>query len=296
MRIDLARSVVGITVGLIASLNLVACGGSDATSDKPSVVASTNVWADIAATVAGPDADVSAIIADPGADPHSHETSAVESARISDADLVVYNGGHYDEFIDKLLAHRDKPAVEAVALRADDIADDENEHVWYDMDTVGLVAERIGAELGTLDPEHAAAYADRARALRDRLTAIGAITDKIAADHPRTPILQTEPLAHYLLRDADTVDRTPHDYQEAIEQETDPSPASIAAIRDLITAKRVRILVYNVQTEDPVSRGLRAAATAAGIPVVEVTETLPPDLDFVTWQKKNAEALAAAIG
>ncbi|WP_051161395.1 metal ABC transporter solute-binding protein, Zn/Mn family [Nocardia brevicatena] len=296
MRIDLARGVIGVTVGLIASLSLVACGGSDETSDKPSVVASTNVWADIATTVAGPDADVSAIITDPAADPHSYETSAVESARISDADLVVYNGGHYDEFIEKALAGRDKPTVEAVALRADDISGDENEHVWYDMETVGLVAERIGGELGALDPEHAAAYADRARALRDRLAEIGAITDGIAADHPRTPVLQTEPLAHYLLRDADTVDRTPHDYQEAIEQESDPSPASVAAIRDLITADQVRIMVYNVQTEDPVSRDLRAAAGAAGIPVVEVTETLPPDLDFVTWQKKNAEALAAAIG
>lgn len=296
MRIDLVRGVAGITVGLITSLSLAACGGSGETSGKPSVVASTNVWADIATTVAGPDADVSAIITDPGADPHSHETSAVESARISDADLVVYNGGHYDEFIEKVLTRRDKPAVEAVALRADDISDDENEHVWYDMETVGLVAERIGAELGALDPEHAAAYADRARALRDRLAAIDAITDGIAAGHPRTPVLQTEPLAHYLLRDADTVDRTPHDYQEAIEQETDPSPASVAAIRDLVAAGQVRVLVYNVQTEDPVSRDLRAAAAAAGIPVVEVTETLPPDLDFVTWQKKNAEALAAAIG
>lgn len=296
MRIDLARSVAGIAVGLITSLSIVACGGSDPVSGKPSVVASTNVWADIAATVAGPDADVSAIITDPGADPHSHETSAVESARISDADLVVYNGGHYDEFIEKALARRNKPTVEAVALRADDISDDENEHVWYDMQTVGLVAERIGGELGALDPEHAGAYADRARALRDRLAEIGAITDGIAADHPRTPVLQTEPLAHYLLRDADTVDRTPHDYQEAIEQETDPSPAAVAAIRDLITAEQVRVLIYNVQTEDPVSRDLHATAGAAGIPVVEVTETLPPDLDFVTWQKKNAEALAAAIG
>lgn len=296
MRIDLGRGVIGVTVGLITSLSLVACGGSDETSGKPSVVASTNVWADIATTVAGPDADVSAIITDPAADPHSHETSAVESARISDADLVVYNGGHYDEFIERALAGRDKPTVEAVALRADDISGDENEHVWYDMETVGLVAERIGGELGALDPEHAAAYADRARALRDRLAEIGAITDGIAADHPRTPVLQTEPLAHYLLRDADTVDRTPHEYQEAIEQETDPSPAAVAAIRDLITADQVRVLVYNVQTEDPVSRDLRAAAGAAGVLVVEVTETLPPDLDFVTWQKKNAEALAAAIG
>ncbi|NUS92601.1 MAG: ABC transporter permease, partial [Nocardia sp.] len=48
--------------------------------------------------------------------------------------------------------------------------------------------------------------------------------------------------------------------------------------------------------EDKVGRDLRDAAEAAGIPVVEVTETLPPGTDFVTWQTRNAQALADAIG
>lgn len=285
-----------IALGVTAAAALTACGGSGSDSGKPSVIASTNVWADIASTVAGPDAEVSAIISDPAADPHSHETSAAESAQLSDADLVVYNGGHYDEFVTKAIEGRDKRTVEAVAARDETIRDDSNEHVWYDMETVALVAGQIGAQLAEIDPAHAQDYTDRAAQLAARIGQVGATTDRIAADHAGTPVLQTEPLAYYLLQDAGTVDRTPRDYQEAVEQETDPSPAAVAATRDMITDKRVAVLVYNVQTEDKVGRDLRDAAEAAGIPVVEVTETLPPGTDFVTWQTRNAQALADAIG
>ncbi|MGI5221802.1 metal ABC transporter solute-binding protein, Zn/Mn family [Nocardia sp. CA-290969] len=291
-----ARSALVLAVGVATTAALTACGGSSDDSGKPQVVASTNVWADIASAVAGPDADVSAIISDPAADPHSHETSAAESAQISDADLVVYNGGHYDEFMAKAIEGRDKRAVEAVAARDGEIAGDTNEHIWYDMETVAQVAEQIGTALGELDPAHASGYADRAAQFSDRLAGITALTDRTAAEHPDTPVLQTEPLAYYLLQDAGTVDRTPRGYQEAIEQETDPAPAAVAATRDLINGRQIRVLVYNVQTEDQVSEDLRAAADAAGIPVVEVTETLPPGLDFVAWQTRNAQALADAVG
>lgn len=291
-----ARNALIIAVGVTAAAALTACGGSGSDSGKPSVVASTNVWADIASTVAGPDAEVSAIISDPAADPHSHETSAAESAQLSDADLVVYNGGHYDEFVAKAIEGRDKHTVEAVAARDDAIRDDSNEHVWYDMETVALVAGQIGDRLAEIDPAHAQGYTDRAAQLADRIGQVGAATDRIAADHAGTPVLQTEPLAYYLLQDAGTDDRTPRDYQEAVEQETDPSPAAVAATRDMITGKQIAVLVYNVQTEDKVGRDLRDAAEAAGIPVVEVTETLPLGTDFVTWQTRNAQALADAIG
>ncbi|MFI5715231.1 metal ABC transporter solute-binding protein, Zn/Mn family [Nocardia sp. NPDC051750] len=296
MSLKSARSALILAVGVATTAALTACGGSGDDSGKPSVVASTNVWADIATAVAGPDAEVSAIISDPAADPHSHETSAAESARISDADLVVYNGGHYDEFMSKAIEGRDKRAVEAAASRAPEIQGDANEHIWYDMETVALVAEQIGTALGEVDPAHATGYADRAAQFTGRLAQVTSLSDRIAAEHPGTPVLQTEPLAYYLLQDAGTVDRTPRDYQEAVEQETDPAPAAVAATRDLINSKQIDVLVYNVQTEDKVSQDLRTAADAAGIPVVEVTETLPPGLDFVTWQTRNTQALADAIG
>lgn len=292
MSTRIAIRFAGIAVGVATALALTACGSSK-DSDKPNVVASTNVWGNIAATIAGPDASVTALITDPAADPHSHETSAVESAEISDADLVVFNGGGYDEFIEKAIQGKDKRTVDAFESRTD--KSDENEHVFYDIGTVSTVADRIASTLGEIDSAHAAAYTDRAAAFKSQLSAITAIATKIAGEHPKTPVLQTEPLAHYLLVAAGTQDLTPHEFQEAIEQETDPAPAAVAATQDLLTGKKVRALIYNIQTEDKITKDLRALAQSNGLPIVEVTETLPDGVDYIQWQTKNAQALAAAL-
>ncbi|MGV9819384.1 metal ABC transporter solute-binding protein, Zn/Mn family [Nocardia xishanensis] len=289
----IASKFAGVAVGVATAIALTACGSSD-DSGKPQVVASTDVWGDIAATVAGPDATVTSIITDPAADPHSHETSAVESAEISDADLVVYNGGGYDEFIEKAISGKGKRAVDAFESRAD--KGEENEHVWYDVATVGTVADQIAGALGEIDSAHAADYTARATAFKSQLAGITAATGALAAQHPKTPVLQTEPLAYYLLRAAGAEDRTPHEFQEAIEQETDPAPAAVAETRDLLTGKQVRALVYNVQTQDKITRDLRELAEANGVAVVEVTETLPEGMDYIQWQTKNTEALAEALG
>ncbi|UGT72120.1 zinc ABC transporter substrate-binding protein [Nocardia gipuzkoensis] len=283
----------GIAVGFASVATIVACGDST-DSDRPTVVTSTDVWGDIAVAIAGPDATVRSLITDPNADPHSHETSAVESAELSDADLVVYNGGGYDEFAEKAAAGTNKRTVDAFSLRVDQ--SDENEHVWYDVRTVGVVADRIAAQLGELDPGKAGAYTERATTFKNRLAAVTAITGKLAAEHPKTPVLQTEPLAHYLLVAAGADDLTPHEFQEAIEQETDPAPAAVAATQDLLSGKRVRALIYNVQTEDKITKDLRGTAQNAGVTIVEVTETLPEGQDYIQWQTKNAQALAAALG
>jgi zinc/manganese transport system substrate-binding protein len=63
----------------------------------------------------------------------------------------------------------------------------------------------------------------------------------------------------------------------------------------LITDKQVKAVVYNTQTQDKVTEDVRATAEAAGVPVVEVTETLPEGLDYIQWQTNTAQALAKAL-
>ncbi|MFC4124377.1 metal ABC transporter solute-binding protein, Zn/Mn family [Nocardia rhizosphaerae] len=283
----------GLTAGVVATVVLTACGGGSDESDGLSVVASTNVWGSIASAVAGPDVEVTSIISDPAADPHSFEISPADTAKISDADLVVFNGGHYDEFVEHAIAGKDKRTVEAFEQRTD--KGDDNEHVWYDVTTVAAVADRIAAELGEVDSANAAGYTERATTFKNQLIGISTITGTIATQHPNSPVAQSEPLAHYLLVAATADDKTPHEFQEAIEQETDPAPAAVAATRDLITGKQVEALIYNTQTTDKITKDLRAAADSSGVAVVEVTETLPVGMDYVQWQTANAKALAAAL-
>ena len=96
--------------------------------------------------------------------------------------------------------------------------------------------------------------------------------------------MATEPVAYYLLRNAGVTDRTPQGFAAAVEEGDDPSPADVAAMLDLINSHQVAALVANPQTETAATQQIEAAARRASVPVVNVTETLPEGLDYLTWQ------------
>jgi len=299
----------------LAAVALTACGSSPGSDGQLRVVASTNVWGSVAQAVAGDRVEVTSIISAPSADPHSYEASPADAAKITDASLVILNGGGYDQFVEDILDSSDslraKPTVDAVELyetrtgtpggTTDSHSHDGhdhgsvNEHVWYDIPTVDAAANAIAEQLGKLDPEGADTYTRNAEAFRTRLRAASETTAAISAAHRDAPVAQTEPIAHYLVQAASLKDLTPTTFTSAVENGTDPSPASIAETRQLFTDKKVGTLVYNAQTEDKVTKSIRKAAEDAGIPVVEVTETLPEGMDFVEWQTRTAQSLADAL-
>lgn len=310
-RFRASRTTTVVLGAALAAVTLAACGSTPGTDGELRVVASTDVWGSVAQAVAGDRLEVTSIITEPSADPHSYEASPADAAKITDASLVVLNGGGYDQFVEDVLQSAgDKPTVDAFELHEERTgthateSDEEhaghshgavNEHVWYDIPTVDATANAIAAELGRLDPEGADVYTRNAEAFRDRLRQVSETTAAIAATHPDAPIAQSEPIAHYLLQAASLRDVTPEAFTSAIENGTDPSPASIAETRQLLADKKVRVLVYNSQTVDRVTENIREIAESAGIPVVEVTETLPDGMDYVQWQSATAQSLADAL-
>ena len=74
-------------------------------------------------------------------------------------------------------------------------------------------------------------------------------------------------------------DATPSGYRKAAANGSEPGPADLAAFEDLLSSRAIDVLIYNRQTEGAVPKQLRAAAERAGVPVVEVTETVAPGSD-----------------
>lgn len=112
-----ARTILALTGAAATVLASSACTpGGTADSGKPTIVTSTNAWGSVARAVAGDDVEVKSIISDPAADPHSYEGSPRDAAKLSDADLVVFNGGGYDDFVEQILSANDqqKPTVKAM--------------------------------------------------------------------------------------------------------------------------------------------------------------------------------------
>jgi zinc/manganese transport system substrate-binding protein len=303
---------VALALALLGALLVVAgCGsggsggsGDPATSTPApgggrtlSVVATTNVWGSVVSAVAGPGVAVRSIVQDPAADPHSYESTPTDAAAVAGADLVVVNGGGYDQWVTQILDSDPQVrgrSIEAFELRGDRTQD--NEHVWFDPTAVKAVANQVADRLATLEPAQAGGLHQRAAAFTARVDEETARLAAIGRTRPGTRIFATEPIAHYLLASAGVADATPPAFSEAIENETDPPAAVVAQVGTLVGTRGVDALVFNPQTETPITEQLRAAATGAGVPVVDVTETLPAGQDYLTWLDGNRTALARALG
>jgi zinc/manganese transport system substrate-binding protein len=292
-----------VAAGLILLLSLFGMSGCGRTDrdrgGPPTVVASTDVWGSVAKSVAGDDARVSSILNGASADPHSFEASPSDAAALIDASIVVYNGGDYDPWVDEVLdSHRDIPAVNAYSL-LDATAVEEpqpaNEHVFYDLLTAKAVADDLAAKLAAADPGNADRYRARAKDFSSRADKIRAAEEAVRHEHPGAAVVATEPVAHYLLKAAGLADKTPTGFSSAVEQDTDPAPADVAAVLDLIKGHDVAAVVFNDQTVTPATQRVRDAARNAGVPVVSVTETLPPGSDYLAWQSDTVDRLAKAL-
>jgi zinc/manganese transport system substrate-binding protein len=287
------RSALPLAIAAVA-LVAAGCGGSDqaAADGRIAVVASTNVWGSVAQAVGGSDVSVRSLINDPSADPHSYSDKPEDATLLTDAKLVVYNGGGYDDFFTKLVSAAGADAKQINAYSLSGYPEGENEHVWYDFATVKKVADKVADELGAIDPANKDTYEANAKTFDGRLDDL---TTKAAAI-PDGKVVSTEPVAHYLLKAAGMTDVTPQAFSEAVEEETDPPVVAVADTTDLISNKKIVALVNNDQTETNVTNQLISAAKKARIPVINVSETLPQGVTgYVEWMTSQVDSLAGAV-
>ncbi|MET0236818.1 MAG: zinc ABC transporter substrate-binding protein [Kibdelosporangium sp.] len=283
------------------ALALTGCGTSSNADPQPpggkiEVVTSTNVWGSVVQAVGGDAVTVKAVLSNPSADPHSYQSSATDALALKNAKLAVYNGGGYDDFFTQLVDTSGQDARKIVTFDLSGKPAGTNEHVWYDLPTVKKVADKIADELGAVAPDRKDAFAANAKAFDAQLDELITRTAQIGKAKPGLQVVMTEPVAAYLLETAGVADATPAEFAEAIEEETDPPAAVIARTSDLVRNKQVAALVNNEQTETPVTGQLDDAARSAGLPIVNVTETLPEGVTgYLDWMTKQVDALSGAL-
>jgi zinc/manganese transport system substrate-binding protein len=298
----LARRELGWAMVAFIVAAVGGCGPSASPSPSTSgapipVLGAENFYADLLAQIGGSRVVASSILSDPSADPHEYEASPAAAKLVADSKLVIVNGIGYDDFMEKLLGASTKP--DRIVINVQDILgtkDDVNVHVWYDPATMPKVAEAVTAALAKIDPQNAAYFAEgRAK----YLAGLKPIDDKIGAlkmTYAGAPIAFTENVAGYLTDAIGLKVLTPPEFMEAIESGTDPAPADVAAERDLLTARKVRALLYNSQVTSPLTVQIRDLAVKSSVPVVPVAETIPKEFKtFQEWQLAQLGELERAL-
>jgi len=265
------------------------------------VVASTNVYGDIAKQIGGDRVSVTSIISDPAQDPHSYEADARVQLALSKADVVIQNGGGYDDFIDTLLKGANNPKVvllNAATISGYDQAPETgvfNEHLWYDFPTVRKVVTKIESTLAKLDPKHASVFAAKGATFSAAVSSLESSEAALKTTAVGEGAAITEPVPLYMLDALGLVNKTPKKFSAAIEEGTDVSPLVLTQTLALFSDHAVKLLAYNEQTSGPQTEQVLAAAKKAGVPTVPVRETLPAGKDYIAWMTATLAAITASL-
>lgn len=255
------------------------------------IVASTNVWGSVANLVAGQAATVSALIYNTNQDPHSFEASARDQLLIQEADIVIMNGGGYDDFVETLVNADDTPAILVNAYMA--AGDEErNEHIWYDVDQVGDVAAVIGGAIESVDPSLAEDVWASVDEFRAELAKRKATLEGMKAAGSCGRVFATEPLVDYLLEDAGCENVTPAEFSEAIEEERDVPPAVMEESKRILAAG-VEIMAVNESVSSPQIQELQNSEPT--LPNFAFGELLPMDPDTGEYYGDYFELIDGAI-
>lgn len=296
------RSLLIMGATLAASLTLAACGGGGGEAGQAhegtvSVVASTNVYADIAQAIGGGQVTVHSIISKAGADPHGYEPNAQDKLAVSKAQIGIENGGGYDDFFAQLAKGQLEAGqiINVSELSGLDMAPGFNEHLWYSLPVMSKLADEMAARFGAALPAQASTFTTRATEYKAKLQDLEAKLAQLKKTHDGTAVAITEPAPLYLLEQAGLVNATPEKFSEAIENGTDASAATVTGMKALLTGGTLAFLAYNEQTQSPQTEQLKTAAQAAGLPVVDFSETLPPETSYLDWMVGNVSSLEQAL-
>lgn len=290
-RFALLTSAV-LVIGLLS-----ACGSSDkASSSKIKVVAAENFYGEIAEAVGGDNVEVTSLLTNPDADPHDYEPTPDASKAIDAAQVVIFNGIGYDEWTQKLIDASGDAAGKTVIRVASDVMgrqEGDNEHVWYNPETMPKYADYLAGELGKLDPAHKDDYIERAEAYKATLASFESEVAALKQASP-LPIAVSEPVFDYMaealnLRIAD------EKFELAAEEETDPAPADVAKLQDDIKRKNIKLFVNNIQASSEIVQNLVDLAKQNGVPIIEVTETLPSGKNYAQWMTDQLNQIQDAL-
>ncbi len=190
------KPILTLLLALLALAAVAGCGMDAAAtrgdfSERPvRVVATTSMVADLARAVGGDRVEVEGLMG-PGVDPHLYKASEGDVSRMTEADLILYNGLHLEgKMVDILGRLGDRAA--AVTDEIDrsrlttppEFEGNYDPHVWMDVSMWRQAAASVADNLAALDTAHAADYRARAVAYQAELDSLDAYVRAQAARVP----------------------------------------------------------------------------------------------------------------
>ncbi len=238
-----------------------------AAAEKPKVITTFTVIADIARNVAGDMAEVDSITK-PGAEIHNYQPTPRDILKARDADLVLWNGLNLERWFEKFLANLGTvPAavisdgVQPIGISGGGYDGKPNPHAWMSPDNALIYVENIRKALAEVDPQNAEAYAANAKAYSDKIRAeIEPMKAQIAAlPAEKRWLVTSEGAFSYLARDLGLKEL----FLWPVNADAQGTPQQVRAVIDAMRENRIAVIFSESTISDKPARQVAEETGAA---------------------------------
>ena len=268
-----ARGIAAAMIVGAASLALGLAGcessGLGGGEDRPLVVATTTMIADLATVLGGDEVRIVGIMK-PGEDPHIYEVRPRDAQHIAEADLILTNGLHLEATLAGVITNNATGHVVALAeapgmtpLRIGSTSAAPDPHAWMDAANFKAYAAAARDALIHVDPEHADLYQSRAEAYLRELDELDAWIRGRLAEVPvdQRVIVTSHDAFNYF---AQAYEVEVHGVI-GISTADQPSPQDIGRLEQLIEARGVKALFIETSVSNTLNQMVRKIAAATGV-------------------------------
>ena len=284
-----------------AGLLLTACagGGEPDGAQKPTVLTTFTVLADIAGNVAGDHLHVESITK-AGAEIHGYEPTPGDIKKASRADLILDNGLNLEAWFGQFVDGLDVPhTVVSEGVEPVGIADDAgvpNPHAWMSPMNVQTYVDNMVRAFSELDPENALAFQSNGAAYKSRLQEVqDELLDELGALPSNERALVTcEGAFSYLARDAGLTEK----YIWAVNAEQQATPKQIAAVVEFVRSQNVPAVFCESTVSDTPMRQVASASGAAfggTLYVDSLSESDGPVPTYLDLIRHDADTIIAGL-
>lgn len=294
--------VAAAAAAAILTATLTGCGQvltSD--DDRPVVLTTFTVLADIASNVAGDRLRVESVTK-PGAEIHGYEPTPGDMRRAASADLIVDNGLNLEAWFEQFVHELHRPRVvatdgiEPIDIAADAYAGKPNPHAWMSPLNVQTYVDNLVVAFTDLDPDGAAVFAANGDAYKQQLQQVqDEMTARLAALPERQRALVTcEGAFSYLARDTGLTER----YIWPVNAEQQATPQQLTAAIEFVKANDVpAVFCESTVSDAPMRQVVSATGTRFGgtLFVDSLSEADGPVPTYLDLIRHDADTVVTAL-
>jgi manganese transport system substrate-binding protein len=299
---DVRRFVAAAAV-VALGLGVSACGGSSAAGgdDRPVVLTTFTVLADVASNVAGDKLRVESITK-AGAEIHGYEPTPGDIRKAAQADLILDNGLNLEAWFAQFVEDLDVPhtvvsdGVDVMPIAEDSYQGKPNPHAWMSPKNVQIYANNMAKAFAKLAPTHAAEFEANAKAYNAQLQTVqDEMVSKLSVLSEKQRALVTcEGAFSYLARDAGLKEV----YIWAVNAEQQATPQQITRAIEFVKDNQVpAVFCESTVSDAPMQQVVGATdATFGGVLYVDsLSEADGPVPTYLDLMRHDAKVITTAL-